>query len=419
MFALLSFFVILQIRFLIALELTTLEKVVMKKVMIVVGTRPAAIKLIPVYFALQKKGIPTVLCATFQHDELLQQVFDIFGVTPDFSLNVMRKNQDLFYLNQQVLEKVGNVIREIDPELVIVQGDTITAYASAMAAFYLKKPIAHVEAGLRTGDKNAPYPEEAFRVGISNIADFHFAPTSLNVGNLLSERVNRNTVFCTGNTIVDALKWVQEKIYSGDILVDESIKEKVALCKKRRQKIVLLTAHRRESFDGGIARICSTVKRFALDYPDVNFIYPAHPNPNVQQAIEQSGIKDIENIDVIAPVIYKDLIYLILSSDWVMTDSGGIQEETISIGKKVLVLRDVTERIEGIWEGLGVLVGTDEQRILREMEKLYTMKRWTVQPKNVYGDGTAGQRIATIVYEAMKNKLVVKKTEEKKTEYTI
>lgn len=387
--------------------------------MIVVGTRPAAIKLVPVYFALQKQGIPTVLCATFQHDELLQQVFDIFGVTPDFALNVMRENQDLFYLNQQVLEKVGNVIREIDPELVIVQGDTITAYASAMAAFYLRKPIAHVEAGLRTGDKTAPFPEEVFRVGISNVADFHFAPTSLNVGNLLSERVCRETVYCTGNTIVDALKWVQEKIYTGDVSVNESIKEKVALCKKKRQKLILLTAHRRESFGGGIERICNVVKRFALDHPDVQFIYPAHPNPNVQQAIEKTGIKSIENIDVIDPVIYKDLIYLILSSDWVMTDSGGIQEETISIGKKVLVLRDVTERIEGIWEGLGVLVGTDEQRILSEMEKLYVMKGWTVQPKNVYGDGTASQRIATIIYENMKDKLVVKKTEDKKIECTI
>ncbi|MFH0898429.1 MAG: UDP-N-acetylglucosamine 2-epimerase (non-hydrolyzing) [bacterium] len=378
----------------------------MKNIMIVVGTRPGAIKLIPIYFALKNKGIPTFLCATFQHDELLQQVFDIFGVTPDASLKIMRQGQDLFYLTQAILEKISEVYRTVNPELVMVLGDTVTAYASALAAFYLKKPIAHIEAGLRTGNKHAPFPEEVFRQGISTMADYHFAPTSLNVANLLAEGISRTSIFCTGNSIVDALQWIQEKITSGSVAIDKTIQSKVLSCKKNNQKIVLLTAHRRESFDGGILRICNAVKTFALEHPDVVFIYPAHPNPSVQSAIENSGIKHISNIFVTTPLIYKDLIYLILMSDFVMTDSGGIQEEAISIGKKVLVLREVTERVEGIWEGLGVLVGTDQQKILSEMDLLYNSTTATMQPKNVYGDGNTGNRIATIVHSLLQDTFI-------------
>ncbi|MFH1832039.1 MAG: UDP-N-acetylglucosamine 2-epimerase (non-hydrolyzing) [bacterium] len=373
----------------------------MKKIVIVVGTRPAAIKLAPVYLALKEQQIPTILCATFQHGELLQQVFDVFGIKPDISLNVMRPNQDLFYLTQIILEKLGQVLQDIKPDLVLVHGDTITAFVAALTAFYLKIPVAHIEAGLRTGNKYSPYPEEVFRKNISNIAEYHFAPTALNVGNLLAEGFVRESVFCTGSTVVDALYWVQEKIKTGAIVLDGIIEEKVRACKLNKQKIVLLTAHRRESFDGGILRILNSVKKFAQAHEDVFVFYPAHPNPYVQKAIEESGIRNIPNIYVGAPLIYTDLVYLMTSADWIMTDSGGIQEEAVSIGKKVLVLRDVTERAEGLWDGLGILVGTNEQKILFEMKKLYETQSLTWNPRTIYGDGTAAIKIAVIIKEKL------------------
>ncbi len=381
----------------------------MKSIVIVVGTRPAAIKLVPLYQALKKANIPTTLCATFQHDELLQQVFDIFQVTPDIKLNIMKKDQDLFYLTQIVLEGVKNVLNRIQPQLTIVQGDTVTAFASALAAFYLKIPVGHIEAGLRTGDKYSPFPEEIYRKSISSFASYHFAPTSLNIGNLLAENIDRKSIFCTGNTIVDSLQWVEQQITNGSITIDSSITETVISLKKNKQKIILLTAHRRESFNGGLQEIFMSVKDFAATHDDVSFIFPAHPNPNVQKAIQQTGLNALENIIIIPPTEYKELIYLIHSADFVMTDSGGIQEETMSMGKKVIVLRKVTERIEGVWEGLGILVGTNKKLIANAMQKLYNAPNEKIVRRSIYGDGKATQRIVTIIKDLLNEDFIAEK----------
>ncbi len=376
-----------------------------KPIIIVVGTRPAAIKSIPVYFALKNANINVILCATFQHDDILQQVFDIFQVSPDVRLDVMKKDQDLFYVTTAILEKIRDVYKKLDPSLVLVHGDTATAFASALAAFYLKIPIGHLEAGLRTGNIYAPFPEEIYRKYISQIAQYHFAPTSLNVGNLLAEGIDRKNIFCTGNVVVDALFWMQEKIKTQKLIIDTNIIDTVLACKKNKQQLVLLTAHRRESFDGGLVRIFKSIKAFALNHPDVFIFYPVHPNPNVLAAIKQSGLDEISNIVLSKPVPYKELVYLIISSDWIITDSGGIQEEGMSLGKKVLILRDVTERIEGVWEGLGLLVGTNEKLITAGLLALYSMQNSLHKPNNIYGDGKASQRIALMIKTKLDKKV--------------
>ncbi|MBY0353165.1 UDP-N-acetylglucosamine 2-epimerase (non-hydrolyzing) [Candidatus Babeliales bacterium] len=368
-----------------------------KPVVVVVGTRPGAIKSMPVYLALKKAGIPTILCATFQHDSLLQQVFDLFDVKPDIKLNIMKKDQDLFYLTATILEKLKIVFQELNPELVLVHGDTTTAFAAALAAFYFKIPIGHLEAGLRTGNKFSPFPEEINRKFISNVATYHFAPTALNVANLLAEGVAREGIFCTGNVIVDALNAIRERIDSQQIPIDPAIQQKLALCQEKSLKPILLTAHRRESFDGGLVRIFKTVKKFGQQHKDLFIFYPFHPNPNVLAALEASGLKELENIYCCPPLEYKDLIHLIVSVNWVMTDSGGIQEEAISVGKKVLILRDITERIEGVWEGHALLVGTDEALIAQGMANYYTAQPDKMVPTFIYGDGNACQRIVTII----------------------
>ncbi|MCK4517489.1 UDP-N-acetylglucosamine 2-epimerase (non-hydrolyzing), partial [Candidatus Babeliales bacterium] len=370
-----------------------------KPIIIVIGTRAEAIKLIPLYLELQQAGHFVLLCATSQHAELLQQVCDIFNVTPDFNLDIMKANQDLFYLTQTVLEKTKQVYLQTNPSLVIVQGDTTTTMASALAAFYLHIPIAHVEAGLRTGNINTPFPEEMNRKVVGQIATYHFAPTPFSTANLLSEGVNRNNVFCTGNTIIDALALIQEKIKNKLVSIDEKLKKQIASCKENKQKIVLLTAHRRESFGGGLLRVFESMKLFAQRHKDVAIFFPAHPNPNVQQAIKESNIKDEANIILLKSLLYKDLVYLLTQSNWVASDSGGIQEEAVSLGKKILVLRDVTERMEGVWEGTEILVGTNQELIMQNMEKLYQEKKIKTHTSSVYGDGHACNRIVRILEE--------------------
>jgi len=368
-----------------------------KPVVIVVGTRPEAIKLIPLYFALKKKDVPTLLCGTFQHSGLLQQVLDIFHVSPDFNLDIMRNNQDLFYLTNAVLEKTKEIFNRVNPSLVLVQGDTTTAFAAALAAFYLKIPVGHVEAGLRTGNIYAPYPEELNRRIITQIAQYHFAPTALNVANLLAEGVLRSQVFCTGNTVVDALRMIKEKIEHNEITIEEHITQQILRARTQHQKIVLLTAHRRESFDGGLLRIFTTIKKFAQLHPDVFIIYPYHPNPNVVSAIESSKISNMPNIYLCPPVAYKELVYLLISSDWVVTDSGGIQEEAVSLGKHAIILREYTERSEALWEGFGRLVGCDETLLFESLQEQYMRLHTTTENNTIFGDGKSAPRIATIV----------------------
>ncbi len=368
----------------------------MKPIVLVVGTRAEAIKLIPLYLFLKEENLPVVLCATFQHFEMLQQVCDLFGVTPDYNLGVMKEDQDIFHVHSEVLNKTKQVYKEVDPSLVIVHGDTTTTLAAAQAAFYLHIPIAHVEAGLRTGNMNAPFPEEMNRKVVGQIATYHFTPTAFATANVLSEGAPRENVFCTGNTIVDALNLIRNKILSKKLVVDPNLKRLVNECRCKKQKMILLTAHRRESFNGGLLCVFKTMKQFAQDHPDVFIFYPYHPNPNVLKAVEESKIKETDNIFVSGPLLHQDLVYLLMAVNFVVTDSGGIQEEAVSLGKRVLCLRDATERHEGVWEGVEVLVGTKPDKILDGLYKFYEEKE-EIKPSMVYGDGNACQRISSIL----------------------
>ena len=366
-------------------------------IMLVVGTRAEAIKLVPVYQEFKRQNVPVTLCATFQHSDLLQQVWDIFDITPDFNLNIMKHGQDLFYITTTILDKIRQIYEQAQPSLVLVHGDTSTTFAAALAAFYLHIPIGHIEAGLRTGNMQSPFPEEMNRKVVGQIADYHFAPTPFATAHLLSEGVPRQRIFCTGNTIVDALYDIQKKLAAGALVVSEHIKTYVERCKQQGKKLILLTAHRRESFNGGLVRIFNGVKKFVSEHDDVVVFYPYHPNPNVISAIAESGINHEPRVFMHEPLLYKDLIFILESCDWVATDSGGIQEEAVSLGKRVLVLRDITERWEGVWEGSEILVGTDQEKFFRYMEQLYAMDDVSVKRSLVYGDGSAARTIVTIV----------------------
>ena len=319
-----------------------------KPIILIIGTRPEAIKMAPVYFALIRKKIPVKICATFQHSSLLQEVFDIFGIIPDFNLSIMKAGQDIFYVTQQVLEKTKHIFEQENPALVLVQGDTTSAFAAALAAYYLKIPVGHIEAGLRTHDIYSPFPEEFNRQAIGLLAQFNFAPTDLAVKALHRYGVNENTIFCTGNTIVDALQMMQEKILQQHVNVSPAIVNMIQQCEVQQQNKILLTVHRRESFNGGIERVLQVVKEYALEHPESCFIYPYHPNPAVKDAIEQVGLSKVGNIYMCKPLPYQDLIYLLLKADLIVTDSGGIQEEAISLGKTVLVAREKSERMQGV-----------------------------------------------------------------------
>lgn len=368
-----------------------------KRIVIVVGTRPEAIKLIPLYTSLKKSNFDVFLCATYQHDAMLDQVLRLFDVAPDIKLNIMKSNQDLFYLTTILLDKMQCAYAEIKPDLVIVQGDTTTAFVSTLAAFYLKISVAHVEAGLRTNDIYSPFPEEMNRRVISLMAAYHFAPTALNVGTLLGEGVDRNRIFCTGNTVVDALFLIKNMIMQGKVPLDPSIQEKVEMCQKNGRKIVVLTAHRRESFGSGLEQIFNGIKKFAQKYQDVAIFYPVHPNPHVLSAVNSSGLNSFSNIYLSNPLSYATLIFLLVSAHLVVTDSGGIQEEAVSLGKYVLVLRDKSERVECFWEGCGKLVGTNEHVLFENLCDFFSHNNYEERKKLVFGDGTAVERIVTIL----------------------
>ncbi len=376
-------------------------------ILLVIGTRAEAIKLIPLYLSFKKENIDCLLCATFQHSDLLHQVFDIFNVIPDFNLNVMIKNQDLFYLQNTILQRLKEVYQKVKPKLVLVHGDTTTTMSAALAAFYLHIPVGHVEAGLRTGNMQSPFPEEMNRKLVGQIADYHFAPTAFSTANLLAEGISRDKVFCTGNTVVDSLFWMKKQIKLGNIEIDSDLKNKILEAKKQNKKIILLTAHRRESFNGGLERVFRSIKKFADKHDDVLIFHPIHPNPNVLNAVKESNISESKNVFSTKSLLYKDLIYLLMNVDWVATDSGGIQEEAVSLGKHVLVLRDLTERLEGVWDGSEELVGTNENLIFTSMEKCYHLPNLEKKESLVYGDGNSCKRILSII----KTKLNLKKSD--------
>ena len=367
-------------------------------VLIIVGTRPEGIKMIPVYFALKKAHVAVVICSTNQHSTLLDEVFQLFEVIPDYQLDLMKPAQDLFHITAEGLYKIKNILLKVNPLLVLVQGDTTSSMSAALAAFYLKIPVGHVEAGLRTGDINNPFPEELNRQCISLIAKYHFAPTRSAVNNLLAESKAKENIFCTGNTVVDALQCIQTKIAQGVMTPDSALHDKVQAAHTHNKKIILLTTHRRESFNGGTLSILKAVRDFALAHNDVVIFYPFHPNPAVLEAIGVSEIAATSNVHLLNPLLYKDLIYLLSQSYFVATDSGGIQEEAISLGKQVIVLRDKTERSEGIAEGLAVLAGTSYSSVRDCLEKFLRLGDCDKHmPSSVYGTGNASYLIANII----------------------
>ena len=367
-----------------------------KRILLVFGTRPEAIKMCPLVKEFQKypDEFETVVCVTGQHREMLDQVLDIFGVEPDYDLNIMKEGQDLYDVTARVLTGMRDVLDEVKPDVVLVHGDTTTSMAAAMAAFYRQIPVGHVEAGLRTHNLYSPWPEEMNRQVTGRIAEYDFAPTPLSRQNLLDEGVSEERITVTGNTVIDALHWVVENVLAkGYQPKDPSV---ASLLQDDRRK-VLITGHRRENFGEGFISMCTAIRDLAQKYPDVDFVYPMHLNPNVRKPIRQVfGDHPAENLHFIEPLDYLDFVYLMSRSYIVLTDSGGIQEEAPGLGKPVLVMRDTTERPEALEAGTVKLVGTDYDRIVLEVSSLlddpavYDAMSHAVNP---YGDGKACPRI--------------------------
>jgi UDP-N-acetylglucosamine 2-epimerase (non-hydrolysing) len=372
------------------------------KVMLVFGTRPEAIKMAPLYHALKATpGIQTSVCVTAQHRQMLDQVLKVFEIYPDIDLNLMKSGQDLFDVTTSVLLEMRHILRQQQPDVVLVHGDTTTTLATAMAAFYAGVPVGHVEAGLRTHDVYAPFPEEFNRQVASKVARWHFAPTSISKQNLLAERVRAEAITVTGNTVIDALLWVLKKIEACPqrrSALDDFLSDLLPF-NWRETRFILITGHRRENFGDGFLQICEAIKEVAKRYPALHFVYPVHLNPNVQQPIKEI-LDGLVNVRLIDPLDYEPFVYLLKHSYIVLTDSGGIQEEAPSLGKPVLVMRDVTERPEAIDAGTVRLVGASRQRIVENICELLDNEesyRSMSRAHNPYGDGKACARIIEVL----------------------
>ena len=369
----------------------------MKKILFVFGTRPEAIKMAPVIKAFKDEKIfDTKVCVTAQHRQMLDQVLDIFDIKPDYDLNIMERGQDLFDITANVLSGMKNVLSEYSPDLVLVHGDTSTTSATAIAAFYQKIKVGHVEAGLRTGNIYSPWPEEVNRQISGVIANYHFAPTSTSMENLLKENKNKENILVTGNTVIDALFLVLDKIEKDAKLKNKILKSISDQYKfNNDKKIILVTGHRRENFGEGFTNICKALKKIADNNHDVDIVYPVHLNPNVQKPVKNI-LSNSKNIYLIDPLSYENFIYLMSRSYFIISDSGGIQEEAPSLGKPVLVLRNTTERPEAVEAGTVKLVGTNFEAIVNESQKfLDDEKEYKKMSKahNPYGDGSASKRI--------------------------
>ena len=376
----------------------------MKKVLLVFGTRPEAIKMCPLVKEFQKhpEEFETVVCVTGQHREMLDQVLQIFDVKPDYDLNIMKQGQDLYDVTARVLVGMRDILDNVKPDVVLVHGDTTTSMAAAMAAFYRQIPVGHVEAGLRTHNLYSPWPEEMNRQVTGRIAEYDFAPTPLSRQNLLDEGVSEDKITVTGNTVIDALHWVVENVMKKGYVPEDSL---VASLPQDDRRMVLITGHRRENFGEGFISMCSAIRDLARKYPEVDFVYPMHLNPNVRKPIREVFGMEISrqarndrggNLFFIEPLDYLDFVYLMSRSYIVLTDSGGIQEEAPGLGKPVLVMRDTTERPEALDAGTVRLVGTDYEKIMAEVSALlddrnhYEAMSHAVNP---YGDGKACPRI--------------------------
>ncbi len=375
----------------------------MKTILFVFGTRPEAIKMAPILSLISKENqsFKTKICVTAQHREMLDQILNLFEITPDFDLNVMKEKQGLIDLSANLLSTMKGIFESVSPDGVIVQGDTTTALIAAQVAYLSKIPIGHVEAGLRTYDLQAPFPEEFNRQVISKIANWHFAPTLTSKNNLLSEGVPEDKIFITGNTVIDALLRVKTKIYQDQNLKNKLSKGFEALCKENilNKKYILITGHRRENFGKGFQEICHAVVRLSKEFKDLNFIYPLHLNPQVRNPVNKL-LASIDNVYLIPPQDYDSFIFLLDGCLAVLTDSGGIQEEAPSLGKPVLVMRDKTERPEAVTAGTVKLVGADEQRIYQGVKELLNNSKLyneMSEAHNPYGDGTASKKILKIL----------------------
>lgn len=377
----------------------------MKRIMLVFGTRPEAIKMCPLVKEFQKypQDFETVVCVTGQHREMLDQVLEIFEVTPDYDLNIMKQGQDLYDVTSRVLLGMRDVFTECRPDIVLVHGDTTTSMAAAMAAFYQQIPVGHVEAGLRTHNMLSPWPEEMNRQVTGRIADYNFSPTALSEQNLKDENAH-GRIFVTGNTVIDALHMVVRKLKSDEALAMEQVNvlQKAGYDPRRLdggRKMVLITGHRRENFGDGFISMVTAMKDLSEKYPDVDFVYPMHLNPNVRKPIHQVFGHDLTvygNFFFIEPLQYLEFVYLMEKSYLLLTDSGGIQEEAPGLGKPVLVMRNTTERPEALSAGTVKLVGTDHDLIVNEVSRLIEDKEYydsMSKAQNPYGDGLACQRI--------------------------
>lgn len=372
------------------------------RVLTVFGTRPEAIKMAPVVLGLQQAdGIESLVCVTAQHREMLDQVLQLFDIVPDYDLNIMKPGQDLYDVTTNALLGMRDVLRECKPDLVLVHGDTTTCFAASLAAFYEQIKVGHVEAGLRTGDMSAPFPEEANRSLVGRLTSYHFAPTSGSRKNLLKENVADNMITVTGNTVIDALLIVRDKV---NRMSDDSWKDKFSesLFKRivdKERKLILITGHRRENFGQGFVDLCGAIKTLANKHPDWDLIYPVHLNPNVQKPVNEI-LSKTENVFLIAPQDYAPFVWLMDKCDLILTDSGGIQEEGPSLGKPVLVMRDVTERPEAIDAGTVKLVGTDKEKIISVVENVMLDEEVysaMSHAHNPYGDGQAVVRIIAVL----------------------
>ena len=370
-----------------------------RNVLVIFGTRPEAIKMAPVVKALQRSStIKVSVCVTAQHRHMLDQVLDLFEISPDYGLDLMRPNQNLVAVTAAVLEKVSAILESLSPDLVLVHGDTTTSFAAALAAFYRKIPVGHIEAGLRTGDIQSPWPEEMNRVFTGRLATLHFSPTSAARDNLLKEDVPADSIWVTGNTVIDALEQVVEKINSHSLSVAPASSASMEWLDGHLKRIVLVTGHRRENFGEGIEGVCRALRRLALEN-DVSIVYPVHPNPNVMEPVFRL-LGQVANVHLIEPLEYLSFVNLMSRAHFIITDSGGVQEEAPSLGKPVLVMRENTERPEAVAAGTVLMVGVDEARIYDEAVRLLNDSQHYERMSaahNPYGDGKAAARIVAVI----------------------
>jgi len=377
----------------------------LKKILLVFGTRPEAIKMAPLVKEFQKDTInfETKVCVTAQHREMLDQVLDLFDITPDYDLNLMKPGQDLYDITTNVLLGMKDVLNDFKPDVVLVHGDTTTTSATSLAAFYQQVKIGHVEAGLRTGDLLSPWPEEANRQITGVLANYHFAPTVTSENNLLKEHKDSKNIIVTGNTVIDALFLALEKIQNNKEQETQIINQlsKLNYNLVYDKRIILVTGHRRENHGQGFINICRALRELAVNNPELDIVYPVHLNPNVQKPVKEL-LSDIDNVYLIEPLQYEQFIYIMDKSYFIITDSGGVQEEAPSLGKPVLVMRDTTERPEAVEAGTVKLVGTDKDMIIKEAQKLIDDENEyekMSKSHNPYGDGKACERIVEFIKE--------------------